>query len=101
MKLLFVFFTLFCSYVSADDVTLTWDKEQFSVLEYQIWANNKPLESIYGRSDSAMVSVPHGSTCFKMRKVDLLGRYSSFSTPVCLETEDLMEIHIPFDGSYI
>lgn len=84
-----------------DAITLTWDKERFEVLEYEIWIDGMASESIYGRSDSAMVGVPRGTHCFKMRKKDLMLNYSKFSDDICLETEDLMEIHIPFDDRYI
>ena len=84
-----------------DSVTLTWDKEKFPVLQYEIWIDSSMDQAIYGRSDSAMVGVPQGTHCFKMRKMDHLGRHSEFSYPICLKTKDLMEIHISFDQEYI
>jgi len=89
------------SQAKAADITLTWDRDSFAALEYEIWIDGKVSESIYGRSDSAMINVPRGTHCFKMRKIDLNRRYGPFSDEVCLNASELMEIYLPFDGSYI
>lgn len=88
------------STLQTDGVAITWTPVPYT-MEYELWVNDEILQPVYGRSEGVFVDVPHGTNCFKMRRVDLQMRYSAFTEPVCVKTTDMMDIFIPFGDQYI
>lgn len=102
-------FILYSSLVDADGVStpqtdniiLTWPRNPLQNMEYEIFVDNRLKQPASGVSESILIDVPHGKHCFKFRKRDYYGNVSRFSDPVCVQTSDMMEIHLTFNGSYI